>query len=219
MYQNSHSVPASLTAPSTSPWSKNQSRLAAEVIVLVLEAFQPDGLLGSFQERLGLLGEREEPLRVPATDRVGVVRGREALAGELPDRLEHPEPSSGPPHEALVDQRLQPVDVSLDDLFGRVQRTAAREDREPLEELLLVVGEEVVRPLDRRAKRVLARFRIAAALQEIEALSEPVQDLRRREHTGAGRGELDREREVVEAATKLDRRVVRIEPAALSRTA
>ena len=73
-----------------------------------------------------------------------------------------------------------------------------------------------MRPLDRRAKRVLARFRIAAAFQEIEALGEPVQDLRRGEHTGASRGELDREREVVEAATELDRRVVRIEPAALT---
>ena len=76
-----------------------------------------------------------------------------------------------------------------------------------------------MRPLDRRAKRVLACFRVAAAFQEIESLSEPVEDLRRGEHTGAGRGELDREREVVEAATKLGRRVVRIKPAPLSRTA
>ena len=73
-----------------------------------------------------------------------------------------------------------------------------------------------MRPLDRRAKRVLARFRIAAAFQEIEALGEPVEDLRRREHTGAGRGELDGEREVVEAATELGGRLVRSKPAPLT---
>ena len=73
-----------------------------------------------------------------------------------------------------------------------------------------------MRPLDRRAKRVLARFRIAAAFQEIEALGEPVQDLRRSEHSGASRGELDGEREVVEAATELGHRLVRIKPAPLT---
>jgi hypothetical protein len=85
----------------------------AEVVVLVLQALQPDRLLGSFQERLGFLGEREEPLHVPATGRVGLVQGRESFAGELPDRFQHAESSTGPPHEALVDQLLQPVDVSL----------------------------------------------------------------------------------------------------------
>src|SRR5207302_1475223 len=100
--------------------------------------------------------------------------------------------------------------------FGRAQRTAAREDRKPREQLLLVGGEEVMRPLDRRAKRVLARFRIAAAFQEIETLGEPVQDLLRGEHTGAGRGELDGEREVVKAATKLGGRLVRLEPTPLT---
>src|SRR5437762_4845029 len=74
-----------------------------------------------------------------------------------------------------------------------------------------------MRPLDRRAKRVLARFRIAAAFQEIEALGEPVDDLRRGEHTGAGRSELDGEREVVEAATELGGRLVRLEPTPLTK--
>ena len=73
-----------------------------------------------------------------------------------------------------------------------------------------------MRPLDRRAKRVLARIRIAAAFQEIEALGESVQDLRRGEHSGASSGELDGEREIVEAATELGGRLVRIEPAPLT---
>ena len=63
---------------------------------------------------------------------------------------------------------------------------------------------------------MLARFRIAAAFQEIEALGEPGHDLRRGEHAGACGGELDGEREVVQAAAELDRRVVRIESAALT---
>ena len=68
--------------------------------MLVLHALQPRSLLGSSQERLGLLGEREEPLRVLATDRVGVVRGREALAANSPI-VQHPEPFAGPPHKVL----------------------------------------------------------------------------------------------------------------------
>ncbi len=99
--------------------------------------------------------------------------------------------------EALVDERLKRVEVGARDCLGSVECATAGEDGDAREELLLVVGEKVVRPLDRRAERELARFRIAAAFQEIEALGEPVEDLRRGKDTGAGRGELDGEREVV----------------------
>ena len=64
-------------------------------------------------------------------------------------------------------------------------------------------GREVVAPRDRRPERLLPRIGVAAALQQVEALGEPLQDLRGRECPRAGGGELDREREVVEARAEL----------------
>ena len=46
--------------------------------------------------------------------------------------------------EALVDERLQDVEVGVTDLFGRSEGAAAGEDCEPREELLLVRAEQVV---------------------------------------------------------------------------
>ena len=40
--------------------------------------------------------------------------------------------------QALLDERLQVVDVRVGDLLGGLERAAAGEDREPREELLLV---------------------------------------------------------------------------------
>jgi hypothetical protein len=46
--------------------------------------------------------------------------------------------------KALVDERLEEVEVGLADSFGRVQGAAAGEDGQVGEELLLVAGEQVV---------------------------------------------------------------------------
>ena len=79
--------------------------------------------------------------------------------------------------EALLDQRLEGRRGRPGDLFGGFERAAPREDREPREEPPLLGGEQVVRPLDRRPQRPLARFRVAAALEEIEPLGEALEDL------------------------------------------
>ena len=46
--------------------------------------------------------------------------------------------------QALLDERLQDVEVGVADVFGSVERAAAGEDGEAGEELLLVFGEQVV---------------------------------------------------------------------------
>ena len=67
--------------------------------------------------------------------------------------------------------------------------------------------EQLVRPLDRRPERLLASVRVAPSLEQVEALSEPVEQLLGAEHRRARGGELDRERQVVEPpAQLLDRR-------------
>ena len=111
---------------------------------------------------------------------------------------------------------MQAVDLGARDVFGRLERAAATEDGKPPKQRLLVVGEEVVAPLDRRAQGVLARLDIAAALEQVEALPEPFEDLRHREDARARCGQLERERQLVEAAAQLADRLVGREPGAIA---
>ena len=92
--------------------------------------------------------------------------------------------------EALVDERLERVEVGVADFLGRVEDAAAGEDSEAGEELPLVVGEQVMRPFNRRAQGLLARVGAAAALEQIEPLGEPFEHLPGREDSGAGGREL-----------------------------
>ena len=93
------------------------------------------------------------------------------FARVLADCLEHPVALVGVSEEALLDERLEGVEVGVGDLFGGLERAAAGEHRQRPEQPLLVLGEEVVRPLDRRAQRLLARVGVAAALQQVEPLA------------------------------------------------
>ena len=83
------------------------------------------------------------------------------------------------------------------------------EDGEAAEEALLVLCEEVVRPLDRRPEGLLARIGVALALEQVEALGELREQLLGAEEGGAGGGELEREGELVEAQAELAHRLGR----------
>ncbi len=61
------------------------------------------------------------------------------LGGVLADRLQHPVAAVGEAQEALLDQRLERVEVGVTDLLGGLERAAAREDGQAGEELLLLV--------------------------------------------------------------------------------
>ena len=75
---------------------------------------------------------------------------------------------------------------------------------------LLGLVEQVVRPLDRGAQRLLARIGVAAGLEEVEPLREALEQLLRREDDRARSGELEGQGQVVEARAELhDRRVLR----------
>ena len=99
---------------------------------------------------------------------------------------------------------VQRVQVGVADALGRFQRAAPGEHREPGEEPLLLLGEELVAPLDRGPERPLARLGVAAADEQIEPLRESLQDLAWAEHARSRRGQLDGERQIVQAAAELD---------------
>ena len=61
----------------------------------------------------------------------------ESLERELADRLQHPEALAGPADQALVDQRLQHVQIGGADRLGRFQGAAAGEHGQPGEQALL----------------------------------------------------------------------------------
>ena len=95
-------------------------------------------------------------------------------------------------------------------LRGR-QVAAAGEHRQPLEDALLVVEEQLVAPVDDGAQRLLAGQRRARpAGQQPEPIVQPGGDLGDRERPGAGGRQLDGERQTVESGADVgDRRVVR----------
>jgi hypothetical protein len=83
--------------------------------------------------------------------------------------------------------------------LGGVQREAPREDRQPIEEDPLLVGQEVVAPVDRRLQGLLAGQRGAAApRQHPEPVLEAGEELLHRQHPDAGRGQLEGQRDAVQ---------------------
>ena len=91
------------------------------------------------------------------------------------------------------------IAVGIRDGPGGVGGPAAGEDGEPGEEPALFRGEQVVAPGDGAAQRPLALGLVARPAREVEAPAEPLEDRRRAHDPDAGRGELDRQREAVEA--------------------
>ena len=130
-------------------------------------------------------------------------RPLEPLDRVLTDRLQHPVAPTREAEKALVDERLERVEVRATHVLRRAERAPAGEDRESCEELLLALVKEVVGPLDRRAERLLTCFGVPAALQKIEPLREAVEELPRREDARARGCELDGEWEIVEPAAEL----------------
>ena len=76
---------------------------------------------------------------------------------------------------------------------------AAREDAEAPEQLLLLVGQEIVAPRDRAPQRALTRVAVTVARGEVEPGGEPLEELLDREETEPRGRELQRQREPVEA--------------------
>ena len=91
-------------------------------------------------------------------------------------------------------------DVVGADSLGRRQIATAEEHRQPFEHALLVVEQQLVAPVDHRPQCLLARQRRARTTgEQAEPIVEPGGDLLDREGPGPSRGELDRQRQPIEA--------------------
>ncbi|MDQ3379814.1 MAG: hypothetical protein M3546_05770 [Actinomycetota bacterium] len=99
----------------------------------------------------GFLRDGEHPLSVAPPGVGGVIGCLEPLGRELADRLEHPETllSKLPfpaPHEALVEERCECVEVGVAHDLDRLEGAAPAKHGQTHEQRLLVGVQQVVRP-------------------------------------------------------------------------
>jgi hypothetical protein len=125
----------------------------------------------------------------------------ERFVRKLADRLQEGVALLVEAHEALLDERLQDVELGFGHLLRSVERPAAGEDREPPESLLLLGREQLITPGDRAAQGSLALRQVAgAAREQWQGVLQPRQDLGCRERLDPSGRQLERKRQMVEAA-------------------
>ena len=187
-------------------FARGHDERRAEVVPLdldVVEELGRDALAGA---ELRCLGEGDVLVEM-------AVAGRRLLAGlrcalrelgivsSIPNRGS---PSSPPlvtrlPRGAPRAMSARQGTASHDRLHG-VEGPPAGEDGERAEHAARRVVEQVVAPVDRRAQRALPLGQVArAARQQREALVEPLQQLRSARAADAGGGQLDGQRQPVQA--------------------
>ena len=152
-------------------------------------------------------------------DPVGLTGFGQALGGVLADGLQQVVAGAG-----AVDHDQRPVDqpaeqvhdgrrvqrLAAGDGLDGVERPAAAEHRQPLQQHPLGVGEQLVAPVDGGSQRALPGLRGArAGGQQGEAVAHPPGELVERQGRDAGGGELDGQRHAVEVPADVrDRGVV-----------
>ena len=151
---------------------------------------------------------------MPIPHRPRLSRCLQPLRRVLADRLQHAVTSVVEVRvgERLVDEAREQVEhlrlvhfASGADDFGRVERPAAREDRQAPEQHALFGRQQVVTPVDQRAQGALARQRGPASPgEESQAVAESRGDRVERHRAHARGGELDRQGDAVEVPADLD---------------
>src|SRR5581483_662379 len=184
---------------------------AAEVVLLVVEETEALGLgVAALEDRRPrALRELEEPRDVAAAVLLLLPARPQALERVLAHGLEQVEPLAAAPDEARFHERLEPEGgAAAEDAGERAEREAAGEDRRASEQQPLILAEEGVAPVERRAQGPLPRRQVAGAADEqVESPLEPLLDRRQGQRAHARGRQLDRERQAVEpSADPGDRR-------------
>ena len=185
----------------------------AEVVHLEFECLDRCAVLGSEQPRRAPLGQPEEPFRMASTDEVRLCGVGEAVVPELSQRLQEPIAIRARlvDHQRPVDQpddTTHGIDITVaDDRLGGSEVERAGEHRQPPEHHTLVVVEQIVGPRHRRQQRPMSFLGpTRPTRQQPEPLIETTCDLRRRHRTNPRGGELDRQRDPIQATTDLHHR-------------
>jgi hypothetical protein len=141
-------------------------------------------------------------------DRVVAVGPQQLLDTVLPDGFQQPVPHRAlgalRDYQALVHQGTEQVKhlegVEFADRLGRFQLEPAREHRHPPQRLAFRLAEQAEGPVHRGLQGLLPRHDVpAAAGEQPEPLIQPGAHLAQRHRLQPGRGQLDRQRDAVEA--------------------
>ena len=100
------------------------SKRGAQIVAVGFDRRNPSCRVRSIQLCIPLFHEHH----MPGSDLFLVMALAKQLHGKLADRLEHPIALVREAHKALLDERLQDVEVRAADLLGGFERAAARED-------------------------------------------------------------------------------------------
>jgi hypothetical protein len=189
----------------------------AQIVEVGGEPVQPRPRLLAGQPRPRAVGEVDVEVQVAVADAGRVVELVQPLPRVHPDRLQQPVAGLA---VALADLQQGPVGQAGDQLEHRgvdprpghdrlrsVEPEAACEHRQPRQRELQRVAEQLVAPRDGRLEGALARQHVARpAGEQPEAVRQPGEDLRGREHPDARGRELDGEGEPVQPVADLGHR-------------
>ncbi len=175
-----------------------------QVVVFGFESIEPFSLIDRADMQIGLFGQRQVTLGVPALHLRRFAAFQQALPGVLVHGLQHAEArlamgGLGGLDQAVVEQGLQTVEdlvlqgaIAIADGFGHVERPAAGEDRQPAEQFLRISIEQIVTPFDGVVQRLLTFRHVArGALEHVRVLLQAFEQHVRREDLAARRGQLD----------------------------
>ena len=130
--------------PGSLPPLEQRGQRAPDVRQLPVEAVQPLELPPTVDAPLGLLGQRDEEVRMASAEVGFGTAFVEALGGVLADGLEHrvADAVGGVvlAKEVLLDETGQRVEVGVADGLRRLQGAAAGEDREAGEQVAFLLG-------------------------------------------------------------------------------
>ncbi len=201
------------TSMSTPPGAPPEARTqVAELELQPVDGVAPPRPVPARPLRRGLA---REVCRVQVTPSLTLAGFGEAILAELADRLEQAVPRAGGgvvgDDERLADERVEvPQHVDLvgvvDDRAHAREVEAAGEHRRDAQQRSLVVGQQVVRPLDRVAQCELTLRARRVALQQAEPVGESIPDLHRAHRRHPCRGQLDAQWQSVDGLADLSHR-------------
>ena len=179
----------------------------AQILRLDLETSTP---LVGLEQPIGVRRDRPEVREMAAPGSILLTGRAKALQGEVADALEQAVASDIAVlvtcQQPGVEQITEQVEHGLTwcGPLPDCSKRPVRRRRESTQERPRVFVEQLVAPIERSLQGAVPRERARRPhREECEAIGQPVEDLAGRKHPNARGGQLDREREPVEAPTDL----------------
>ena len=211
---------ASVNASSVSEFSRLHANAARRLSISV-SACSMTLLIITACRRVEQRRQRRVVIAVTRPHGVGFAGLAELFQRVLAHGFQQPVAGSAPAvvghHQRLVDQQGELIEhlvalhlTGAGDRLGGVEVEAAQKRRQPAKQHPLGLGQQGVRPVHRGAQGLLAAHRGArTAGQQPEPVMQAVEDFGQRQGTHPRGGELDRQRQTVEARADFGHRLRR----------